>query len=225
MSIRVLVVDDQHVVRAGFTAIIDGEADLEVVGQAGDGADALRAVRETDPDVVLMDIRMPGMDGLAATRELTAGRTAARILVLTTFHRDEYVFGALRAGASGFLLKDCDPQELVDAIRTVAAGEALLAPAVTRRLIDAFVTGSVSPSARADDRLEPLTQRERDVLVQVARGLSNPEVGTALGISTATVKTHVNAILGKLDLRDRVQATIFAYDVGLVRPGDGRATP
>ncbi|MFG2002063.1 response regulator [Spirillospora sp. NPDC048911] len=217
MSIRVLVVDDQHVVRAGFTAIIEGEPDLEVVGQAGDGAEALRAVRELRPDVVLMDIRMPGMDGLTATRELMG--TTTRILVLTTFHRDEYVFGALRAGASGFLLKDCDPQELVDAIRTVAEGAAMLAPAVTRRLIDAFVSGTVSPPSPADDRLELLTQRERDVLVQVAQGLSNTEVGAELGIGTATVKTHVNAILTKLDLRDRVQATIFAYDTGLVRPG------
>ncbi|GAA2596809.1 response regulator transcription factor [Actinomadura fulvescens] len=224
MTIRVLVVDDQHVVRAGFTAIIDGEPDLEVVGQAGDGAEALRAVRESRPDVVLMDIRMPGMDGLTATRELTGGAgTAARILVLTTFHRDEYVFGALRAGASGFLLKDCDPQELVDAIRTVAEGEAMLAPAVTRRLIDAFVSGTVSPPSPGDDRLQLLTLRERDVLVHVAQGLSNPEVGAALGIGTATVKTHVNAILTKLDLRDRVQATIFAYDAGLVRPGQTRS--
>ncbi|KAB2345944.1 response regulator [Actinomadura rudentiformis] len=223
MSIRVLVVDDQHVVRAGFTAIIDGEPDLEVVGQARDGAEALRAVRELRPDVVLMDIRMPGMDGLTATRELTGGtETAARILVLTTFHRDEYVYGALRAGASGFLLKDCDPQELVDAIRTVAEGAAMLAPAVTRRLIDAFVSGTVAPPSPADERLDLLTQRERDVLVHVARGLSNTEVGTTLGIGTATVKTHVNAILTKLDLRDRVQATIFAYDAGLVRPGQNR---
>ncbi|MFI0447126.1 response regulator [Actinomadura sp. 6N118] len=220
MSIRVLVVDDQHVVRAGFTAIIDGEPDLEVVGQAGDGAEALRAVRELRPDVVLMDIRMPGMDGLTATRELTGGPEAtARILVLTTFHRDEYVYGALRAGASGFLLKDCDPQELVDAIRTVAEGAAMLAPAVTRRLIDAFVSGTVAPPSPADDRLDLLTQRERDVLFHVAQGLSNTEVGATLGIGTATVKTHVNAILTKLDLRDRVQATIFAYDAGLVRPG------
>ncbi|WP_231334956.1 response regulator [Actinomadura graeca] len=218
MSIRVLVVDDQAVVRAGFTAIIDGEPDMEVVGQAGDGAEALRAAAERRPDVVLMDIRMSGMDGLAATAELAAAGSPARVLVLTTFHRDEYVFGALRAGAAGFLLKDCDPQELVDAIRTVAEGEALLAPAVTRRLIDAFVTGAVVPPP-ADERLDLLTHRERDVLVQVASGLSNTEVGAALGIGTATVKTHVNAILGKLGLRDRVQATIFAYDAGLVRPG------
>ncbi|GAA4387897.1 response regulator transcription factor [Actinomadura verrucosospora] len=219
MSIRVLVVDDQAVVRAGFTAIINGEPDLEVVGQAGDGAEALRAVPRCRPDVVLMDIRMPGVDGLAASRELAATGSLARVLVLTTFHRDEYVFGALRAGASGFLLKDCDPQELVDAIRTVAGGEALLAPAVTRRLIDAFVTGAISPPSVPDGRLKALTPRERDVLVRMASGLSNTEISAALGIGTATVKTHVNAILGKLRLRDRVQATIFAYDAGLVRPG------
>ncbi|WUI00979.1 response regulator transcription factor [Spirillospora sp. NBC_00431] len=219
MSIRVLVVDDQAVVRAGFTAIIDGEPDLEVVGQAGDGAEALRAVPECRPDVVLMDIRMPVVDGLAAARELAAAGAPARVLVLTTFHRDEYVFGALRAGASGFLLKDCGPQELVDAIRTVAGGEALLAPAVTRRLIDAFAAGAITPPAAADPRLDLLTRRERDVLVHLAGGLSNTEISVALGIGTATVKTHVNAILGKLRLRDRVQATIFAYDTGLVRPG------
>ncbi|WP_242903742.1 response regulator [Actinomadura terrae] len=223
MSIRVLVVDDQVIVRAGFTAIVDGEPDMTVVGQAGDGAEALRMVPEARPDVVLMDIRMSGMDGLTASAELAARRSPARVLVLTTFHRDEYVYGALRAGASGFLLKDCHPQELVDAIRTVAGGEALLAPTVTRRLIDAFATGEVLPPAAADERLELLTRRERDVLVHVARGLSNTEVGAALDIGTATVKTHVNAILGKLDLRDRVQATIFAYDTGLVRPGGQRS--
>ncbi|TYK53004.1 response regulator [Actinomadura decatromicini] len=220
MSIRVLVVDDQAIVRAGFTAIIGGEPDMEVVGQAADGAEALRAVPECRPDVVLMDIRMPGVDGLAASRELAAAKSPARVLVLTTFHRDEYVFGALRAGASGFLLKDCEPQELVDAVRTVAGGEALLAPAVTRRLIDAFATGAINPPPGEDGRLEPLTQRERDVLLRIATGLSNTEIGAALGIGTATVKTHVNSLLGKLGLRDRVQATIFAYDTGLVRPGE-----
>lgn len=216
--IRVLVVDDQPVVRAGFAAIIDAEPDLTVVGQAGDGAEALRVLPRCAPDVVLMDVLMPGMDGLTATRELTALDPAARILVLTTFRRDEYVFSALRDGASGFLLKDCRPQELLDGIRTVAAGEALLAPAITRQLIDAFATGAVVPRGRPDDRLDRLTAREAEVLRQLALGLSNPAIAAALGISTATVKSHVNAILAKLGVRDRVQATIFAYGAGLVNP-------
>lgn len=219
MNIRVLVVDDQQIVRAGFAAIINGEPGLQVVGEAGDGAEALAACQEHQPDVVLMDIRMPGVDGLAATRKLISDGHPARVLVLTTFHRDEYVFGALRAGASGFLLKDCVPQELVDAIRTVAGGEAMLASAVTQRLIDAFATGAVVPAPAPGGRLDVLTRREVDVLIKMAQGLSNTETGTALGIGTATVKTHVNAILAKLGLRDRVQATIFAYETGLIRPG------
>jgi len=165
-----------------------------------------------------MDIRMPGMDGLAATPLMVLSGT--RVLVLTTFRRDEYVFAALRAGASGFLLKDCEPQELLDAIRTIASGESLLAPAVTRSLIDAFVSGTVEVSAQTRAQLASLTEREVGVLRQVARGLSNVEVAAVLGIRPTTVKTHVNAILGKLGLRDRVQATIFAYDAGLVRPGE-----
>ncbi|REE96701.1 response regulator [Thermomonospora umbrina] len=218
MTIRVLVADDQAVVRVGFAAIIDEEPDLTVVGQAGDGAEVLRTVADRRPDVVLMDIRMPGMDGLEATRELAAVAPSTRVLVLTTFRRDEYVFGALRAGASGFLLKDCDPQDLLDAIRTVAEGDGMLAPAVTRQLIDAFVTGSVGARPRPDERLGLLTNREIDVLRNVARGLNNTEIAAVLGIGTATVKTHVNAIFGKLGLRDRVQATIFAYDMGLATP-------
>ncbi|MFC4054813.1 response regulator [Actinomadura syzygii] len=219
MTIRVLVADDQPVVRVGFAAIIDEEPDLTVVGQAGDGAEVLRTVAGCRPDVVLMDIRMPGMDGLAATRALAEAAPSTRVLVLTTFRRDEYVFGALRAGASGFLLKDCDPQDLLDAIRTVAGGEAMLAPAVTRQLIDAFVAGSVGARPRPDERLGLLTGREVDVLRNLARGLNNAEIAAVLGIGTATVKTHVNAIFGKLGLRDRVQATIFAYDMGLAGPG------
>jgi DNA-binding NarL/FixJ family response regulator len=217
-SVRVLVVDDQRVVRAGFAAVIEAEPDLTVTGQAGDGAEALRLVAAQAPDVVLMDIRMPGMDGLAATRELTALDPPVRVLVLTTFRRDEYVFAALRAGASGFLLKDCEPQELVDAIRTVAAGEALLAPAITRQLINAFASGTVTPRPAPDPRLAALTPRETEVLREVARGLSNPEIATALGIGRSTVKTHINAILSKLSLRDRAQAIIFAYETGLTGP-------
>jgi DNA-binding NarL/FixJ family response regulator len=218
MSVRVLVVDDQVVVRAGFAAVVDAEPDLSVVGEAGDGAEALRVAASVNPDVVLMDIRMPGMDGLTATPLMVLGGT--RVLVLTTFRRDEYVFAALRAGASGFLLKDCEPEELLDAIRTIASGESMLAPAVTRSLIDAFVSGTTEVSARTRAQLETLTEREVGVLRQVARGLSNVEVAAVLGIRPTTVKTHVNAILGKLGLRDRVQATIFAYDAGLVRPGE-----
>ncbi|WP_282793449.1 response regulator transcription factor [Streptomyces sp. CC224B] len=219
MAVRVLVVDDQAVVRAGFAAVVDAEPDLVVVGQAADGAEAVALARAHRPDVVLMDVRMPGMDGLEATRRLTALDPPARVLVLTTFRRDEYVFSALRGGASGFLLKDCEPGELVDAIRAVAAGEALLAPAVTRRLVDAFASGAVSPRPRPDGRLDALTARETDVLRELARGLSNPEIAQVLGIGRATVKSHVNAILSKLALRDRAQAIILAYEVGLTGPG------
>ncbi|MEV6345693.1 response regulator transcription factor [Actinoplanes sp. NPDC051851] len=205
-------------VRAGLAAIVGAQPGLEVAGEAGDGAAGLELAARVRPDVVLMDVRMPGVDGLTATARLTAGPDAPRVLVLTTFHQDEYVFEALRAGASGFLLKDSDPAELVAAIRTVAAGEAMLSPAVTRRLIDAFASGRLSAPPEADRRLATLTPRERDVLVEVARGRSNAEIGEALGIATGTVKVHVNALLPKLGARDRVQATIVAYDLGLVRP-------
>ncbi|WP_328479069.1 response regulator transcription factor [Actinoplanes sp. NBC_00393] len=205
-------------IRAGLCAIIGSQEDMEVVGEAGDGAAALDLAARLRPDVVLMDVRMPGMDGLTATAQLTAGENPPRVLVLTTFHQDAYVFQALRAGASGFLLKDSDPAELVAAIRVIAAGEAMLSPAVTRHLIDAFATGTVT-SARPDDpRLTRLTPRERDVLTHLATGLSNAEIGTALGIAAGTVKAHVNALLPKLGARDRVQATIVAYDLGLARP-------
>ena len=210
---RVLVVDDQAVVRAGFAAIVDAEPDFVVVGEAGDGAEAVTLAGRLTPDVVLMDIRMPGMDGLTATSLLT-GPTSGhvpRVLVLTTFDLDSYVYEALRAGASGFLLKDAQPAELLTALRVVISGEAMLAPAITRRLIDTF-------AAAAPAALDALTPREREVLSLIATGLANAEIATRLGVATGTVKTHVNALLSKLDLRDRVQATIFAYDTGLVRP-------
>jgi DNA-binding NarL/FixJ family response regulator len=214
---RVLVVDDQPVVRAGFAAILDAEPDLSVVGMAADGAAAVELAGRLRPDVVVMDIRMPGMDGLTATRLLTGAPDSPRVLVLTTFDLDAYVFEALRAGASGFLLKDAHPDDLLAAIRVVAAGEGMLAPAITRRLIAAFAGGAVTPPA--DGTPPPgLTPREREVLSLVASGLSNAEIGERLGVATGTVKTHVNALLTKLGVRDRVQATILAYDIGLVRP-------
>ncbi|GAA3831706.1 response regulator [Streptomyces phyllanthi] len=216
---RVLVVDDQAVVRAGFAAIVDAEPDFVVVGEAGDGAEAVTLAGRLSPDVVLMDIRMPDMDGLTATSLLT-GPTSGhvpRVLVLTTFDLDSYVYEALRAGASGFLLKDAQPAELLTALRVVVAGEAMLAPAITRRLIDTF-TATAPARPTAPEALGALTPREREVLSLVATGLANAEIATRLGVATGTVKTHVNALLNKLDLRDRVQATIFAYDTGLVRP-------
>ncbi|MGW0531625.1 response regulator [Streptomyces sp. NPDC003032] len=214
-----MVVDDQAVVRAGFAAIVDAEPDLHVVAEARDGAQAVQLAAELSPDVVLMDIRMPGMDGLTATRLLTTGAGAAtpRVLVLTTFDQDAYVHDALRAGASGFLLKDALPEELLAGIRVVASGEAMLAPTVTRRLIDAFA-GTVPAPAPDPVLLESLTPREREVLTLVAAGHTNAEIAAALGVTTGTVKSHVNALLGNLDLRDRVQATILAYDLGLARP-------
>ncbi|WP_409238895.1 response regulator [Streptomyces sp. PA5.6] len=219
--IRVMVVDDQAVVRAGFAAIVDAEPDLQVVAEAADGAHAVQLAAGLAPDVVLMDIRMPGMDGLTATRLLTADPVAGtpRVLVLTTFDQDAYVHDALRAGASGFLLKDALPEELLAGIRIVASGEAMLAPTVTRRLIDAFAGTVPAPTTAQDPEvLESLTPREREVLTLVAAGHTNAEIADALGVTTGTVKSHVNAVLGKLGLRDRVQATILAYDLGLARP-------
>lgn len=217
-----MVVDDQAVVRAGFAAIVDAEPDLTVVGEAGDGATAVELATREAPDLVLMDIRMPGMDGLTATRFITALETAPRVLVLTTFDLDAYVYEALRAGASGFLLKDAQPEELLNALRVVASGEGILAPAVTRRLIDTFAQGAPPPPA-VTGALAALTPRERQVLLHIASGLANAEIATALGVTTGTVKTHVNALLTKLGLRDRVQATILAYESGLIRPGGGGA--
>ncbi|MFF4037267.1 response regulator [Streptomyces sp. NPDC001816] len=216
-----IVVDDQAVVRAGFAAIVDAEPDLTVVGEAGDGAAAVALAAAEAPDLVLMDIRMPGMDGLTATRLITAPANGPRVLVLTTFDLDEYVYEALRAGASGFLLKDARPEDLLTAIRIVAAGDGILAPAVTGRLIHTFAQGAPRVPA-ATGALGRLTPREREVLLKIASGLTNAEIGAELGVTTGTVKTHVNALLSKLGLRDRVQATILAYESGLIRPRASR---
>jgi DNA-binding NarL/FixJ family response regulator len=215
VSIRVVVVDDQEVVRAGIAALLAAQEDIEVVGEAADGAAALAEVARTRPDVVVMDIRMPVMDGLTATRELAGG---PRVLVLTTFDADENVYRALRAGASGFLLKGARPAELAEAIRVVAAGEALLAPSVTRRLVEQVVSAGLAPPPVATGVPE-LTPREREVLVLMARGLSNAEIADRLVLAEQTVKTHVSHVLGKLGLRDRAQAVVHAYETGLVRPG------
>jgi len=222
--IRVLLVDDQALVRAGFRMILDAEAAIEVVGEAADGRDAIDQVRSLRPDVVLMDIRMPELDGLEAARRILAdgvgGSEPPRILMLTTFDRDEYVYEALRAGASGFLLKDTPPEQLVSAIEVVAAGEALLAPSITRWVIAEFVKGG-GPKAQAEfPRLRDLTARESEVLGLIARGLSNAEIAKTLFVSETTVKTHVARCLMKLGLRDRVQAVVLAYEAGVVTPGD-----
>jgi DNA-binding NarL/FixJ family response regulator len=220
--IRVVIVDDQGMVRAGFTSLLAAEPDIEVVGDAGDGEAAVELVSRLRPDVTLMDIRMPVLDGIAATRRLVEQQVATKVLVLTTFDLDEYVFEALRAGASGFLLKDAPAEELAAAIRVVAAGESLLAPVVTRRVIDAFVRRAApAPSAPADSRLDTLTPRELEVLGLIARGLSNADIAERLYVSEGTTKTHVSNVLAKLGLRDRVQAVVFAYEAGVVVPGDG----
>ncbi len=220
MAIRVVIADDQHLVRAGFAMILGEEPDLEVVGEAGDGLAAIEVVRRLEPEVVLMDIRMPHLDGLEALRRLVAAGSTARIIVLTTFDADEYVFAALRGGASGFLLKDTPPEQLVSAVRTVAAGEALLDPGVTQRVVTAFVEGVVTAGdRRPPPELDSLTDREREVLVHVARGRSNAEIAGLLVVSETTVKTHVGRVLAKLRLRDRVQAVVYAYEHGVVRPG------
>ncbi|TDD89282.1 response regulator transcription factor [Actinomadura rubrisoli] len=219
--IRVLIADDQALVREGFAMILSAQPDLVLAGTAADGAEAVRMARELDPDVVLMDVLMPNVNGIEAAEEICR-HTRAKVLVLTTFDLDEYVYDALRAGASGFLLKDMRRDELVDAVRVVAAGEALLAPTVTRRLI-ADVVGRSRPApgaARADARLARLTARETDALRLLARGLSNAEIARELHVSQHTVKSHVSSLLAKLGLRDRVQAVVLAYEGGLVQPGE-----
>jgi DNA-binding NarL/FixJ family response regulator len=214
--IRVLLADDQALVRSGFRMILEARDDLEVVGEAATGGEAVEFAARLDPDVILMDVRMPGLDGVEATRRLTASESRARVLILTTFDLDEYVYEAIRAGASGFLLKDVQPAQLVDAVRVVADGEALLAPTVTRRLLERFA--SELPDEKPPVSLEALTPRELEILRLVASGLSNAEIAERLVVTEATVKTHVSAVLRKLALRDRVQAVVLAYDTGLVRP-------
>jgi DNA-binding NarL/FixJ family response regulator len=218
MSVRVVVADDQAMVRAGFRSLLNEEPGIDVVGEASDGEQAVAAVRRFRPDVALMDIRMPNVDGLDATRRIVAAGVATRILILTTFDLDEYVYEGLRAGASGFLLKDASPEQLIAAIHVVAEGEAVLAPTVTRRVVEAFAS-IPAPDDALRGALETLTAREREVMRLLAAGRSNAEIARELVVSEATAKTHVRHVLGKLDLRDRVQAVVFAYESGLVRPG------
>ena len=223
MSVSIVVADDHEVVRAGFAALLDTQPDFTVLGTASDGDEAVRVCRELRPDVVLMDVRMPSLDGIEATRQLAGtGESGPRVLILTTFDLDEYVFDALRAGASGFLLKDVTAERLFDAVRVVAAGEALLAPAVTRRLISEFTRLRPVPEGVPSAALAALTPRETEVLRLVAEGLSNPEVARRLVVTEETVKTHVSRILAKLGLRDRTQAVVAAYESGLVVPGRER---
>jgi DNA-binding NarL/FixJ family response regulator len=219
LTIRVLLCDDQALVRSGFRMILDAREDIEVVGEAEDGRQVIELARRIDPDVILMDVRMPNVDGVEATRRLVEAGSRARILILTTFDLDEYVYKALRSGASGFLLKDVQPAQLVDAIRVVAAGEALLAPSVTRRLLDRFADTLPGEEAKPPTALESLTERELEVLKLLAGGLSNAELAEQLFLSETTVKSHISSVLRKLDLRDRVQAVVLAYEAGLVRPG------
>lgn len=216
--ITVLLTDDQAMLRAGFRMLIDGQDDLEVVGEAETGREAIEQVRATRPDVVLMDVQMPDMDGIEATAQIVAdSNLETKVLILTTFQRDDYLFDALRAGASGFLLKTAPPEDLVDAVRVVAEGKSLLDPTVTGQVISRFA--AAGPGVARSERLDDLTEREREVLENLAQGLSNAEIAAALFVGEATVKTHVSSVLSKLALRDRVQAVVFAYEHGLVRPG------
>ena len=216
--IRVLLVDDQELMRMGFRMVLNAQEDLEVIGEAADGVDAVRLADELRPDVVLMDVRMPRLDGVEATKQIAEAGTA-KVLVMTTFDMDEYALSALRNGASGFLLKDTPPADLVSALRAVASGDAVVSPSVTKRLLDRFL-GPGGGELRDAAVLDVLTEREREVLVLIAKGLSNTELAQKLFLSEATVKTHVGRILAKLELRDRVQAVVLAYETGLVRPGD-----
>ncbi|MBT2533486.1 response regulator transcription factor [Arthrobacter sp. ISL-48] len=222
-GITVLLVDDQPLLRMGFRLILEGEDDLQILGEASDGAEAVRLVRELSPDVVLMDVRMPVLDGIEATRAITATGSGARIIILTTFDVDEYAFAGLQAGASAFLLKDVAPEELISAVRVVASGDAVVAPRVTQRLLETYVRGADRPAPAAatkDPLLEDLTPRETEMLEAMAEGLSNGEIAHRYFLSEATVKTHVRRILTKLHLRDRVQAVVYAYETGLVVPSN-----
>lgn len=218
--IRVLLVDDDNLVRAGLAMILDATDDIKVVGEAGSGSEAIEAVRRLSPDVVLMDIRMPNTDGIEATRRIVSTDGAPKVIIVTTFEADDYVFESLRAGAGGFLLKRTPPRDLIAGIRSVASGDALLAPSVTRRLIERFAL-QPDPGAVTDERLELLTDREKETLVLVARGLNNAELAEAMYVSESTAKTHLRRILMKLSLRDRVAAVIFAYESGILRSGNG----
>ncbi|MFI5889737.1 response regulator [Actinoplanes sp. NPDC051513] len=218
MTVRVVLVDDQTLVRTGFRLVLDETGDIEVVGEAADGSQALDVVARTRPDVVLMDVRMPGLDGIEATRRIRSSPHPAKVIILTTFDLDEYVLAGLRAGASGFLLKDALAADLISAVRVVVAGEAVAAPSVTRRLFAHYLGRTPAPPS-ADERLAALTGREREILTLITRGLSNAEIAAALSLAESTVKTHLGRILAKLDLRDRVQAVILGYECGLAGPG------
>lgn len=221
---RVLIADDDHLMRAGLAELLTADPEIEIVGEASTGREAVDRARRLAPDVILMDVRMPDLDGIAATRELTRTASAARVLILTTFEQDEYVFGALRAGASGFLLKRARPEELIAAVHTVAAGDSLLSPSVTRRVIERMAQ-QPTPELGDQGKLDRLTPREREVLELIARGMSNREIAAALTVEESTVRTHLKRTLMKLDLRDRVQAVIFAYETGVNRPTSSIPTP